>query len=188
MKLFSYKRIVSFLLALSFLMPFTPSIVNAESENEVQESQVEEIEQSEITSPIVINEIVPDTDNVDGADGYEFFELQNISNSEINFNNYKVLYNSTDIWTLDNADIVLNPGELLVVWIKNNGNQSLTIDDFNNYYQSNLVEGVNFTTVQSNGLNNSNQRDLSKISFLMNLQHIIYYNQKIIISITYYNQ
>lgn len=115
----------------------------------------------EVKSPLVINEIVPDTDNVGGSDGYEFFEIQNVSDSDQNIENYSIRYNVNDIWALDDPSIVLPPKGTLTVWIKSPALKDLKDEDFNNYYQTNLVRGKNFTTVQSNGFHNSKQRDLA---------------------------
>ena len=41
---------------------------------------------------LLVTEVVPDSSNVDGADGYEFIEIYNNSNQEILFKDYKIQY------------------------------------------------------------------------------------------------
>ena len=73
---------------------------------------------------LTITEVIPDTSNVDGADAYEFIEIYNNSNKDINLKDYKLYYNYPDsgsdsIWWETNEDKILKSGETLVFWIKN---------------------------------------------------------------------
>ena len=43
-----------------------------------------------ILSPIVITEIVPNTDNLNKMDAWEYYEIANISNTDVNLNNYNI--------------------------------------------------------------------------------------------------
>ena len=45
---------------------------------------------------VLITEIMPDSSNVDGSDGYEFIELYNNSDQRINLKDYKIYYNYPD--------------------------------------------------------------------------------------------
>lgn len=42
--------------------------------------------------PLTITEVLPDTSNVEGADAYEFIEVSNNSNQEINLKDYGIYY------------------------------------------------------------------------------------------------
>lgn len=126
-------------------------------------------------SPLVISEIVPDTDNVSGSDAYEFFELKNVSNQSINMNDYILYYNNKDIWTL-NEEIVLEPQEVLVVWILNGKNDKLTASDFNAYWGSELTQGDNLATINSGGFANGSQRDLEIYTKTWQLLNSVRYN------------
>lgn len=140
-------------------------------------SSSEALAETKLMTPLVINEIVPDTDNVDGSDGYEFFEIQNVSNKDINIDDYNIVYNNNTNWSLNDSGIILSPGENLVVWIKNDKNTSLTYDDFNTYYETELVQGKNLTTVSSGGFHNSKQRDLSIVTDTGDVLSSVRYNE-----------
>lgn len=153
-KYYQKRSILSLFLAFIILITALPTAYAEENGGETK-SQVE------ILSPIAINEIVPDTDNHGKLDGYEFFELQNVSDTKLNLDDFIIRYNISDIWELDDKGLVLEPEDILVIWIKNTDNQDLTIDDFNNYYNTKLEQAKNLTTIQSPGFHNSKQRDLS---------------------------
>ena len=40
--------------------------------------------------PLLVTEVVPDSTNVGGADGYEFIEIYNNTNQPIIFSDYKI--------------------------------------------------------------------------------------------------
>ena len=76
-----------------------------------------------ISSPILITEVVPNTDNLNGADAYEYFEVTNISSSDVDMDNYDIIYingSKQTIWTPDNC--VVPADSSILVWIKNAGN------------------------------------------------------------------
>ena len=45
---------------------------------------------------LTITELMPDSSNVNGADAYEFIELYNNSNRDIDLKDYKLYYNYPD--------------------------------------------------------------------------------------------
>ena len=102
------------------------------------------IDQSKV-APLVISEIMPDSSNVGGSDGYEFIEIYNNSNLDINLKDYKLYYNYPDqgvdgdvIWYETNEDKIIKSHDTLVFWIKNGTNDDLQISDFNNKFNTNL--------------------------------------------------
>ena len=95
---------------------------------------------------LLVTEVVPDSSNVDGADGYEFIEIYNNSNQEILFKDYKIQYRygtdpETDvIWESVPDDFVIASKETVVFWIINDKNGAKTVADFNALYKTKLVE------------------------------------------------
>lgn len=110
-------------------------------------------------TPIIITEIVADTDNVNGADAWEYVELYNTSNQIIQLDQYELIYNG-DIWSPDQSGITIEPGKTVVLWIINDGNKDCTAEEFNTYYGTNLEIGRNLATIHSGGLHNSKERTL----------------------------
>ncbi|WP_341856868.1 lamin tail domain-containing protein [Brachybacterium sp. GPGPB12] len=86
-----------------------------------------------------ITELVPDSTNVDGADGYEFIELYNATTAPISMADYEPRYlytadgesitNAAD-WPLSPSDAVIEPGGTLVIWVRNGSNDAATAEDF----------------------------------------------------------
>ena len=69
---------------------------------------------------------------MNGADAYEFIEIYNNSNLDINLKDYKLYYHYPDsgsdsVWWESDEDKILRSHETLVFWIKNGGNASLTV-------------------------------------------------------------
>ncbi|WP_158289388.1 FIMAH domain-containing protein [Paenibacillus flagellatus] len=113
--------------------------------------------------PILITELVPDTANVNGADGYEFIELFNQTDGPIRMNDYRMLYRyleSETVWELVPDDVVLESGRTLVLWIINAYNTSLTVADFNAHFGTSLTENVDIVRIYSGGMANTRMREL----------------------------
>lgn len=113
---------------------------------------------------LLISEIVPDSTNIGGSDGYEFIEIFNNANQAINLKDYKLYYtypdsNSQTIWWETNEDKILQPGEALVFWIKNGPNNGNTLDDFNTFYKTQLTENQ-VIQIETGGMSNSGIRGL----------------------------
>ncbi|MBP1083977.1 MULTISPECIES: lamin tail domain-containing protein [Bacillus] len=131
---------------------------------------------------MLVTEVTPDTANVNGADGYEFIEIYNNTNQDINFKDYKLRYRyGTDpgsdvIWESVPDDVVISAGKTLVFWIINGQNADKTVADFNANYGTNLVENKDIVKVFSGGMANSGARGL-----------VITTNTKTEISVGYYN-
>ncbi len=133
----------------------------------VQTVQVDnEATQAELPAPLLITEIVPNTDNVGGSDAFEFFELYNGGGQTVNLDQYSFYYdngNTVREWQLNDAGLTLDAGESLVVWVKNTANTEAgyTEAQFNENYGTSFVMGENLTTVNSDGFSNSGSRSLS---------------------------
>jgi hypothetical protein len=122
--------------------------------------------------PLVITELAVDTKNVGSADGYEFIEVTNVSDKNIDFSkNYTIYYSYPDKgeaadveWGPDQKSITIERGSSIVFWIKNGANDELTDSDFNANYgltgASALSLGKNLFTINSAGMANAAARDL----------------------------
>lgn len=127
---------------------------------------------AQATVPLVITELAPNTANVNGADAYEFIEVTNVSNKDIDFSDsYTLYYNYPDKgddsdveWVPNESNIIIPAGKSAVFWIKNGSNDALTADDFNNAFDltgnAALVAGANLFTIDSAGMSNSAARAL----------------------------
>ncbi|MEN1986248.1 S-layer homology domain-containing protein [Paenibacillus hubeiensis] len=114
---------------------------------------------------LLVTEVVPNTTNVNGADGYEFVEIYNNSDQDIDFRNYKLYYRYTDkgpaadvIWSPDKQDFVIPSRQAVVFWIINSSIPHLTVADFNQFYGTDLQENVNLFKVAAGGISNSGKR------------------------------
>ncbi len=66
-------------------------------DNGLQSTQVAVSEPDPQTQPpVLITEIVPDSDNVSGADAYEFIEIYNNSDQSMDLKDYKLSYQYPD--------------------------------------------------------------------------------------------
>ncbi|WP_018758550.1 S-layer homology domain-containing protein [Paenibacillus terrigena] len=111
---------------------------------------------------LLITELVPDTKNVSSSDGYESIEIYNNTSRDIDFRNYKIVYNngSDNDWKLKKTEVpaIIKPHQTIVLWIMNvNGsNKDETADNFNsnytvNGYTSNLIEDTNLFRINGEG-------------------------------------
>lgn len=136
--------------------------------------------------PLLITELVPDSTNVNGVDGYEFIEIYNNSSKAINLKDYKIHYRyPTDgpeadlVWGPEKEDIILPAGKTMVFWIINKGNKDKTVADFNAHYGTQLVENESIVKVYSNGMSNTNHNG---IGIATNTGHDVaaaYYNDEL---------
>lgn len=115
----------------------------------------------------LITEIVPDSSNIDGADGYEFVEIYNNTDQPINYKDCKLIYRYPNgleydqVWKTIPEEVIIEPGATLVLWITNNANQKATVADFNANYGTNLVENKDIVRTEvSGGMHNSRERTM----------------------------
>ncbi|MYL60897.1 metallophosphoesterase, partial [Virgibacillus halodenitrificans] len=115
---------------------------------------------------LLITEIVPDSTNVNGADGYEFIEVYNNTDQLINFKDYNFRYrypsgpDNDQVWRAIPNDVWLQPGKVMVFWVMNDKNKELTIADFNSNYNTNLIEGETLVKLDGNSMSNSRKRSI----------------------------
>nr|WP_295974432.1 metallophosphoesterase [uncultured Bacillus sp.] len=114
----------------------------------------------------LITEIVPDSTNVGSEDGYEFIELYNNSDQDLNFKDYHIQYRygsdpETDVmWESVPADFTIPSQKIVVFWIINESNKAKTVSDFNRHYKSQLVENQDIVKIYSPGMANNSHRGI----------------------------
>ncbi|WP_314588238.1 S-layer homology domain-containing protein [Paenibacillus terrigena] len=111
---------------------------------------------------LLITELVPDTKNVSSSDGYESIEIYNNTSRDINFRNYKIVYNNgtNNDWLLSDkkVPVIIKPHQTIVLWIMNESgsNKDETPANFNsnytaNGYTSNLIEDTDLFRIKGGG-------------------------------------
>jgi len=122
---------------------------------------------------LLITELVPDTSNIpelnpdgtpkgpkDTVDGYESIEIYNNTSKDIDFRDYKIVYNNGDDidWLLaDSGSPVIIPSrQSIVLWVLNGSNNNEPADNFNqnysvNGYVSNLIKGTSLFRINGGG-------------------------------------
>ena len=125
---------------------------------------------------------MPDSSNVGGSDGYEFIEIYNNSNLDINLKDYKLYYNYPDqgvdgdvIWYETNEDKIIKSHDTLVFWIKNGTNDDLQISDFNNKFNTNL-DSDHLISIYNAGMANGSARGLKITSNIKDVLDYVLYN------------
>ncbi|MDM5153308.1 lamin tail domain-containing protein [Bacillus sp. DX1.1] len=146
-------------------------IVVQGNQQTIEKSYETKIEHAKIDSqsipPFLITEVTPDTTNVGKADGYEFIEVYNNSNQDINFKDYTIRYRYPAegpegdlIWGSTPDDVVIPSGQSLVFWIITGENNEKTVADFNKQFGANLIENKNIVRIYSNGMANGSSRGI----------------------------
>lgn len=133
---------------------------------------------------LLVTEVVPDSTNVGGADGYEFIEIYNNTNQPINFGDYKIQYRygtdpETDvIWASVPDEFTIESKGTAVFWIINAQNGDKTVADFNALYRTDLVENKDIVRIHSNGMANGSPRGIIAATNTDMESSIAYYNDE----------
>lgn len=119
---------------------------------------------TENAAPLIITEIAP-TSSEDGNERYDFFEIYNQSDETINLGYWKFFYyyaypnktasESGQTFTVGDFTQTIEPGQTKVVWLNNKG---LSVDNFNNFYGTDLEEGKDIVEVNYSGLHATDPR------------------------------
>ncbi|WP_338788062.1 lamin tail domain-containing protein [Metabacillus sp. FJAT-53654] len=131
----------------------------------------------------LVTEVVPDSENVGSADGYEFIEIYNNTDKDLNFKDYKLQYRyGTDpasdvVWPSVPDDVVIPSKRTLVFWIINSMNGEQTVADFNGNFGTSLIENKDIVKIHSDGMANGSPRGL-----------VVATNTKEEITVSYYNE
>ncbi|MGI6879117.1 metallophosphoesterase [Microbacterium sp. gxy059] len=121
-------------------------------------------------APLQITELLPDSTNVGGSDGYEFIEVFNASSEPVDFGDYALTYlypqdenvNTNEaLWPAEPSDVVIPSGETLVLWVKNGPNDELGDADFNAHFGSDLTLGEDLVEISSAGMANGSARGIA---------------------------
>ena len=117
-----------------------------------------------------VTELLPDSTNVGGSDGFEFVEVFNASSEDVDFGEYALTYlypqdyetNTNEaLWPAQPADVTIPAGDSLVLWIKNGPNDDLTDADFNAQFGSDLSLGDDLVEIRSAGMANGSPRGIA---------------------------
>ncbi|PVE73680.1 metallophosphoesterase [Microbacterium testaceum] len=116
-------------------------------------------------APLQVTELLPDSANVGGSDGYEFIEVFNATAAPIDFSDYAIDYlypveGTVSRWPAVPADVVIPARGTLVFWIKNGANDALTVADFNRQFGTALVAGASLVEISSAGMANGSARGI----------------------------
>lgn len=130
----------------------------------IEGTQTDTVDQTKAPA-LVITELLPDSANINGADAYEFIEIYNNSDTNINLKDYKLNYLYPDtgvsvVWWETNEDKVLNSGETLVFWVDNGANSDLTLEDFNTKFSTTLTQ-EQLLKIESGGMANGSRRGMN---------------------------
>ncbi|MFO6497648.1 MULTISPECIES: metallophosphoesterase [Bacillus] len=116
---------------------------------------------------LFITEMVVNSTNAGGKDGYEFIEVYNNTNKPVHMNSYNIKYRNPEkgkeselLWPFAQADITVPSGQTHVFWIKNETNSRLTAADFNRHYGVDLQEGKTLSVLKGGGMANNAVREL----------------------------
>lgn len=153
----SLKRLVSGMTVFGMMFSMLAPMANA-VDNEVQ---VNAVDNSKVPK-LLITELVPDTTNVAGvsSDAYEFIEVYNNSDKEIDFKDYNLVYRNAGadtVWPGMHDDITpyatmkIPAQSAITLWVTNTANGSYAVADFNTNFHTNLQEYVNLFRVDGGG-------------------------------------
>lgn len=148
-------QLLSICMAAAMTVIPKPNVIAADV-TDANSTQYERMSETEkvISSPVLITEIVPNTENVGTLNGYEYYELTNVSDKDVDLSNYNIVYVNGSKQSIWKSSIQVIPaGKSMVVWIRNGENDSLTKDDFLNYY--NLTDDALVAEAFCDGLANS---------------------------------
>ncbi|MEF2244795.1 S-layer homology domain-containing protein [Paenibacillus sp. IITD108] len=114
---------------------------------------------------LLVTELLPNSKNVNSSDAYEFIEIYNNTDQPINFNNYKIYYRYPDKgpvadvkWASTNEKFMIPAQQSVVFWIVNSANSHFTVQDFNTFFNTTLVEDKDLFMIKSDGMANSGRR------------------------------
>lgn len=117
-------------------------------------------------APLIITEVAASALAEEKKGGpFTYFEVYNQSNQPVNLAYYDIFYYydypaktaaaSGKIWGISDFTAYVQPGETMVLWLTNNGS---TVEQFNAYYGTDLVEGKDIVTVEYSGFHGTKPR------------------------------
>ncbi|MFT8323075.1 MAG: lamin tail domain-containing protein [Bacillus sp. (in: firmicutes)] len=142
----------------------------------------------------LITEIAPDSTNVGSGDGYEFVEIYNNTDKDLNFRDYKIHYRNgidpnTDIsWPSSPENVVIPSRKTLVFWMMNGQNSEKKVADFNANYKTNLVENKDIVKIYRDGMANGAAKGLAVATNSNQEIAVSYYNDEFNVDDTHANK
>nr|WP_275436359.1 lamin tail domain-containing protein [Helcobacillus sp. ACRRO] len=133
---------------------------------------------------LMITELVPDSTNVGGSDGYEFIEIYNPTTEPISLADYQLryLYPTDDltitnaaVWPMSPGNAVVEPGKTVVAWVKNGPNADLTKEDFAKNYNVD-PNSFELVEIESAGMANGSIRGMEIQTRAGDPVHRVFYN------------
>ncbi|WP_248513599.1 lamin tail domain-containing protein, partial [Sporosarcina sp. NCCP-2222] len=112
---------------------------------------------------VLITEIMPNSLNIGKSDAYEYIELYNNLSVPVPLQDIKLVYGYPSGESVDwnfIEDKAIQPGETMVVWVKNAANAALTLDDFNQIYGTDIPES-HLTYIEADGMHNTKARSIA---------------------------
>ncbi|SEB46293.1 3',5'-cyclic AMP phosphodiesterase CpdA [Nocardioides exalbidus] len=123
-----------------------------------------------LKAPVLqVTEVAPDTANAGGGDAYEFVEVYNASDAPVQFRDFVLTYLYIDanavttnqaLWPATPRDAVIDPGQTLVLWVRNGTNEALGQADFNAAFGAHLTLGEDLVEVHTAGMSNGGLRGI----------------------------
>lgn len=117
----------------------------------------------QVSSPLLITEIVPNTPNKDGSDAYEYCELYNTSNAPLSMDQFALRYNNgktiTD-WTLP-AGTTIPANGVLILRVHNEVTDAITEEEFRTVNGISEDVPVAYVNEQTGGFANTGERSFA---------------------------
>lgn len=113
---------------------------------------------------LLITEVVAQSTTLNGSDAYEFVEIYNATNQETNLNDYAIHYRYPEnvddlIWPIS-GDLTIQPESTFVLWVGKSQNEDLTVQDFNDNYNTELEQGKDIIKIDAHSMINDRQRTM----------------------------
>ncbi len=125
------------------------------------------------TASLQLTELMVNSNNIGGGDGFEYIEVYNATTSQIDWADYTIRYlypladltnSSTALWPSTPRSTIIEPGSTLVLWIKNGPNDALGAAEFNAEFGTDLVLGDDLLEVFAGGMANGAPRGIEIIT------------------------
>ncbi|MWV43273.1 metallophosphoesterase [Paenibacillus sp. HJL G12] len=137
------------------IMDAEGTVIQSERYSAKIQGDVPQALSAQSTAPaLLITEMVPDTTDLPGTktDAYEFVEVYNNTDLDVNFKDYTFFYNNKDTWSPEAGSNIMIPArQSIVFWIMNDSNNQETAESFNQNYGTHLTEGINLFRIKGGG-------------------------------------